>query len=74
LKFNLADLDLAADLLVVFAVGLEVDLGVILAVAQLAAWSEALECQPKKQLGDGKATDSRGWDLVLLLMVSRASR
>ncbi len=54
LKLDLPVLDLAADFVLGFAVGLEVELGVILAVAQLAvaqlaaaqlaAKSEALEC------------------------------
>jgi hypothetical protein len=57
LKFELADLDLAADFVVGFPVGFKVDLGAILnsdlcfvlfVVAQLTAWSEALECQQKK--------------------------
>lgn len=48
LKFVLTDLDLAADFMVGLVVGLDADLSVILAVAQFAVWSEALECQQKK--------------------------
>jgi len=49
LEFDSTDSNLAADFVVGSAVGLEVDSGVILAVAQLANWSEVTECQQKKQ-------------------------
>jgi hypothetical protein len=49
LEFDSTDSDLAADFVVGSAIGLEVDSGVILAVAQLATWSEVTECQQKKQ-------------------------
>jgi hypothetical protein len=50
LEFDSTDSDLAADFVVGSAVGLEVDLGIILAVAQPANWSEVTECQQKRQL------------------------